>query len=169
MASPLRRPTVPNAIPTVHVLSAHLLVIASTFSGTASVVRSRSPARLPRNASRTDPPTSASSCPARANSSPSSAAAGVCDRSSAAAALRWPALSGGDSDTGIAGLAHSFPGGGHSMQSVRTVVRTLIAVFLATAAPVLAAPAVRAHAQEVQQQSFRTNSAGSARLTVSVD
>jgi Family of unknown function (DUF6049) len=55
------------------------------------------------------------------------------------------------------------------MQSVRTVVRTLIAVFLATAGPVLAAPAVRAHAQEVQQQSFRTNSAGSGQLTVSVD
>jgi hypothetical protein len=55
------------------------------------------------------------------------------------------------------------------MQSVRTVVRTLIAVFLATAAPVLAAPAVRAHAQEVQQQSFRTNSAGSGQLTISVD
>jgi Family of unknown function (DUF6049) len=55
------------------------------------------------------------------------------------------------------------------MQSVRTVVRTLIAVFLAIAAPVLAAPAVRAHAQEVQQQSFRTNSAGSGQLTISVD
>jgi len=55
------------------------------------------------------------------------------------------------------------------MQSVRTVVRTLIAVFLATAAPVLAAPAVRAHAQEVQQQSFRTISAGSGQLTISVD
>ena len=52
---------------------------------------------------------------------------------------------------------------------MRTVVRTLIAVFLATAAPVLAAPAVRAHAQEVQQQSFRTNSAGSRQLTISVD
>ena len=55
------------------------------------------------------------------------------------------------------------------MQSVRTVVRTLIAVFLATAGPVLAAPAVRAHAQEVQQQSVRTSSAGSGRLTVSVN
>lgn len=55
------------------------------------------------------------------------------------------------------------------MQSVRTVVRTLIAVFLATAAPVLAAPSVRAHAQEVQQQSFRTNAAGSGQLTISID
>lgn len=52
---------------------------------------------------------------------------------------------------------------------MRTVVRTLIAVFLATAAPVLAAPAVRAYAQEVHQQSFRTNSAGSGQLTISVD
>jgi uncharacterized protein DUF6049 len=55
------------------------------------------------------------------------------------------------------------------MQSVRTVVRTLIAAFLATAGPVLAAPAVQAHAREVQQQSFRTTPAGSGRLTVSVD
>ena len=55
------------------------------------------------------------------------------------------------------------------MQSVRTVVRTLIAVFLAAAVPVLAAPAVRAHAQESQRQSFRTHAAGSGQLTVSID
>jgi hypothetical protein len=55
------------------------------------------------------------------------------------------------------------------MQSVRTVVRTLIAVFLATAGTVLAAPAVRAHAQEVHQQSFRTYAAGSNQLVVSID
>jgi Family of unknown function (DUF6049) len=55
------------------------------------------------------------------------------------------------------------------MQSVRTVVRTLIAVFLAAAVPVLAAPAVRAHAQESQQQSFRTYAAGSGQLTISID
>lgn len=55
------------------------------------------------------------------------------------------------------------------MQSVRTVVRTLIAVFLATAGPVLAAPAVRAHAQEIQQQSSRTDAAASHQLTVSID
>ena len=55
------------------------------------------------------------------------------------------------------------------MQSVRTFVRTLIAVFLATAGTVLAAPAVRAHAQEVHQQSARTYAADSGRLTVSID
>jgi hypothetical protein len=55
------------------------------------------------------------------------------------------------------------------MQSVRTVVRTLIAVFLATAAPLLAAPAVRAHAQEVRQQSVRTYAADSGQLTLSID
>ena len=55
------------------------------------------------------------------------------------------------------------------MQSVRTVVRTLIAVFLATAGPVLAAPAVLAHAQEIQQQSSRTDAAASHQPTVSID
>jgi hypothetical protein len=54
------------------------------------------------------------------------------------------------------------------MQGVRTVVRTLIAVFLALAGPVLAAPAVRAYAQEVQQSS-QTNAASSHQLTVSID
>jgi len=55
------------------------------------------------------------------------------------------------------------------MQSVRTVVRTLIAVFLATAGTVLVAPAVRAHAQEVHQQSSRTYAAGSGQIIVSID
>jgi hypothetical protein len=55
------------------------------------------------------------------------------------------------------------------MQSVRTLVRTLIAVFLATGGTVLAAPAVRAHAQEVHQQSVRTYAADSGQLTVSID
>lgn len=54
------------------------------------------------------------------------------------------------------------------MQSVRTVVRTLIAVFLA-AAPVLAAPAVQAHAREVRHQSSGTDAADSRRLTISID
>lgn len=55
------------------------------------------------------------------------------------------------------------------MQSVRTVVRTLIAGFLAMAGPVLAAPAVLAHAQEVQQHSSGTVGASSHQLTVSID
>ena len=56
------------------------------------------------------------------------------------------------------------------MQSVRTLVRTLIAVFLATGwTVVLAAPAVRADAQEVHKQSARTYAAGSGQLTVSID
>jgi len=54
------------------------------------------------------------------------------------------------------------------MQSVRTVVRTLIAVFLATAGAVLAAPAVRAHAQGIQQSS-RTDAASSHRLAIAID
>jgi hypothetical protein len=56
------------------------------------------------------------------------------------------------------------------MQSVRTVVRTLIAVFFATAwTVVLAVPAVRAHAQEVNKQSSRTYAASSSQLIVSID
>jgi hypothetical protein len=55
------------------------------------------------------------------------------------------------------------------MQSVPTVVRTLIAAFLALAGPVLAAPAVQAHAQEIQQQSSRTDAAASHQLTISID
>ncbi len=54
------------------------------------------------------------------------------------------------------------------MRSVRTVVRTLIAGFLAVAGPVLAAPAALAHAQDVQQ-SYRTAGASSHQLTVSID
>jgi len=55
------------------------------------------------------------------------------------------------------------------MRSVRTVVRTLIAVFLALAGPLLAAPAVQASGQEVHQQSFRTEAAASHKLTISID
>ena len=55
------------------------------------------------------------------------------------------------------------------MRSVRTVVRTLVAGFLALAGPALAAPAVLAHAQEIQQQSSRTDSAASRQLTLSID
>ena len=38
----MRSPIVPNSMPTVQVLSAHVRMISSTRSGTASVVRSRS-------------------------------------------------------------------------------------------------------------------------------
>lgn len=55
------------------------------------------------------------------------------------------------------------------MRSVRTVVRTLSAGFLALIGPVLAAPALQAHAQAGQQQSSRTVSASSHQLTVSID
>src|SRR5260370_1126095 len=55
------------------------------------------------------------------------------------------------------------------MRSVRTVVRTLIAVFLALAGPLLAAPAVPALGQELHQQSSGTNAAASHRLTISID
>ncbi|WP_300606049.1 DUF6049 family protein [Trebonia sp.] len=51
---------------------------------------------------------------------------------------------------------------------MRTVVRTLMAGFLALAGPVLAAPAAAAHVQEAQQ-SARTDSASSHQLTISID
>lgn len=56
------------------------------------------------------------------------------------------------------------------MRSVRTVVRTLIAGFLALAGPLLAAPVVPAHAQEAHQQSsFGTDSGPTHQITVSID
>jgi hypothetical protein len=62
------------------------------------------------------------------------------------------------------------------MRSVRTVVRTLIAGFFALVGPVLAAPAVAAHAQGVygwdgggKKLSSGTVSASSHQLTVSID
>jgi hypothetical protein len=57
------------------------------------------------------------------------------------------------------------------MRSVRTVVRTLIACFLALAGPLLAAPAVAAHAQAAValKQSSGTDSASSRQLTISID
>jgi len=54
------------------------------------------------------------------------------------------------------------------MPSVRTLVRTLIAGFLALAGPVLAAFGVPAHAQ-VMEQSARTTAAVSHSLTVTID
>ena len=57
---PLRRPTVPKAIPIVQVASAQSSTTARTCSGVASVVRSRSLGSSLRNTSRTGPPTRAS-------------------------------------------------------------------------------------------------------------
>src|SRR5580704_4459176 len=98
-------------MPTVHVVSAQARVIARIRSGAASVVRSRSLGRPPRNTSRTGPPTSASSCPDLVKSSPRAATVGeVFARSRAAAALLWSALKVAfwatevDSDTGIQGI-----------------------------------------------------------------
>jgi hypothetical protein len=54
------------------------------------------------------------------------------------------------------------------MRSVRTLVRTLIAGFLALAGPVLAASGVPAHAQ-VTRQSARTAAAVSHSLTIAID
>jgi len=57
------------------------------------------------------------------------------------------------------------------MRSVRTVGRTLIACFLVLAGPLLAAPALAAHAQGavVVNQSSGTDSASSRQLTISID
>ncbi len=57
------------------------------------------------------------------------------------------------------------------MRSVRTVGRTLIACFLALAGPLLAVPAVAAHAQAAValNQSSGTDSASSRQLIISID
>ncbi len=99
--SPLRIPTVPKEMPTGQLASAHSLVISSTRSGGASVARSRSLCERPRNASRTGPPTRASSCPWLAKSLPSSSATGEITESKAATARRCGAVKGVGSGTGI--------------------------------------------------------------------
>jgi hypothetical protein len=55
------------------------------------------------------------------------------------------------------------------MQSVRVVVRSLIAVFLALAGPALAVPAVQAHAAQTTSRSSVTEAASPHSLTVSID
>jgi hypothetical protein len=56
------------------------------------------------------------------------------------------------------------------MRSVRTVVRTLIAGFLALAGPLLAVPVLAAHAQQAHQQSSSGTDGGSShQLTISID
>jgi hypothetical protein len=55
------------------------------------------------------------------------------------------------------------------MRTVRSLVRTLMAVLLAMAAPVLVFPAAQATAQAVQPQSYRTSAAVSNALTISID
>jgi hypothetical protein len=55
------------------------------------------------------------------------------------------------------------------MRTVRSLVRTLIAVLLALAGSALVFPAVHAAAQEVHDQSYRTSAAVSQALTISID
>ena len=72
----LRAPMVPKARPTSQVVSPQAARIFSVCSGRAEVVRSRSWGATPRKASRTGPPTSAISCPARTKAWPRAARAG---------------------------------------------------------------------------------------------
>src|SRR4051794_27246208 len=74
-------------MPTSHHASAHGLSRATTCSGLASVVKSRSWPSRPSSASRTDPPTSARSWPAAAKRRPSSSTTGA-TRSSSVIRLR---------------------------------------------------------------------------------
>ncbi len=90
--SPLRLPMVPKARPMSQVASAQPTSSRSISSGRADVVRSRSLCRRPSIASRTGPPTSASSCPAAAKRVPSSSITGPI-RSSSAATSRWASAS----------------------------------------------------------------------------
>ncbi len=75
-----------------HVASAQPASSRSISSGRAEVVRSRSLCCRPSIASRTGPPTSASSCPAAAKRVPSSSITGAM-RSSSAATSRWASAS----------------------------------------------------------------------------
>jgi hypothetical protein len=55
------------------------------------------------------------------------------------------------------------------MQSVRVVVRSLIAAFLALVGPALAVPAVQAHAEQATSRSSGTDAASPRPLTISID
>src|SRR4051812_19057007 len=92
MRSPSRcTPIVPNSRPVSQIASAQPFTIARVWSGWASVQKSRSSPSRPSSASRTEPPTRCSSCPAAAKRRPSSSATGETRRSSATA-LRCAAL-----------------------------------------------------------------------------
>ncbi len=89
-------PMVPNARPMSQCASAIGFTIARISSGVASVVKSRSLVPRPRNASRTGPPTRASSCPFDSNAAASVATVGEAasspSRSRAAATLCMPPM-----------------------------------------------------------------------------
>ena len=74
--SPRRPPIVPNSLPMSHVALPHWASSSSVRSGRAEVVMSKSCGVTPRKASRTGPPTSASSSPASSKIVPSSIIAG---------------------------------------------------------------------------------------------
>ena len=101
---------VPNSIPTVHVLSAHPPMISSTRSGTASVVRSRSPGAAAEEHVPHRPADERQLVPGPGEQlAELRRGRGVRTCSSAAAALRWSALKVAfwatevESDTGIEG------------------------------------------------------------------
>src|SRR5688500_14510941 len=105
--SPLRAPTVPKAMPTSQCVSAQPRSTPTIASGRASVVRSRSTIGRPSSASRTGPPTRATSWPAAAKRSPSSRSTGSTRRSSpinrSCAAVSSPGSGGRDASAGSLG------------------------------------------------------------------
>ena len=112
------------------IASAQPLSSASVCSGRAEVVKSRSLCRRPSIASRTGPPTRASSWPASRKRRPRSSMTGVI-RSSSSATERWTSVSrsggSGASDTGV-----------HSRRSPRATSRSTTPVEATPAARVIA-------------------------------
>ena len=86
--APLRQPMVPKARPMSQIASAHPVISSSVRTGRAEVAKSRSFWCRPSMASRTEPPTRASSSPASRNLRPSSSMTGAI-RSSSSATECW--------------------------------------------------------------------------------
>src|SRR5690349_4602332 len=138
-----------------HVASPHCFSSRSVSSGRAEVAKSRSLCGRPSMASRTGPPTSASSWPASANRVPSSSVTGRI-RSSSTSALRWSSTTvsadGSDAGTGVNSIgpraARRIPGCTGSGTNLLGMLRRLsisaalaaLAVPVALAGPVHADP-----------------------------
>ncbi|COY21481.1 Uncharacterised protein [Mycobacterium tuberculosis] len=122
----LPTPTVPNSIPVSHTASAHGRTISCTRSGRASVVKSRSGLNRPNSASRTEPPTRYNSCPAAANTDPSSRNKAACLFKATAAAVSrsasWTASGTFDQPNG------SRSGPGRSVEEPATLVAAPVAL-----------------------------------------
>ena len=168
---PLRQPIVPKSRPMSQTASAQPETSRSVTSGRAEVVKSRSFWSRPIIASRTGPPTSASSSPASANRAPSSSMTEPM-RSSSAPTRRWIStiVSGGRAASDTTGQSTCRPGSARTTSigacparpSFRAALAGLLTAGLAwPAAP--SAPARRRRPAEEQRPPASCTSTRSTR------